>query len=139
MLVNAFIGRPREPSDAELAEELGLTKPLWDRLLAALAKEYNSDVQEWNSYSPKAGWSLKVNHKQRAIVYLSPSRGGFMASFALGDKAVQAARQCGLPKRALELINHAKRYAEGTAVRIDVCGAEDVAIVEKLTAVKLKN
>jgi len=139
MLTNVFVGKTKEPSDAELTAELGSAKPFWDRLLATLATQYRSDVREWSSYSPKAGWSLKVKHDQRTILYLSPSRGCFMASFALGDKAVKAAQQSGLPQRALDMINHAKRYAEGTAVRIDVFGTKEVAIVEKLAAIKLKN
>ena len=139
MLANAFVGKSQEPSEAELAMELGSAKPFWDRLLATLATQYRSNVREWSSYSPKARWSLKVKHDQRTIVYLSPSRGCFTASFALGDKAVKAAQQSGLPQRALDMIKDAKRYAEGTAVRIDVYGTKDVAVVEKLAAIKLKN
>lgn len=139
MLVNAFIGKQEEPSDTEVAKELGSTKPFWDRLLDNLEERCDCDGREWNSYSRKAGWSLKVKRKDRTIVYLSPSRGCFMASFALGDRAVKAARQAKLPPNAIELIDHAKRYAEGTAVRIDVHGSKDVAIVEKLAAIKLKN
>lgn len=139
MLVNAFIGKPEEPNEADVAAELGSTKPYWDRLLEALRKSCDCDGREWNSYSRKAGWSLKVKHKDRTIVYLSPSRGCFMASFALGDKAVKAARQAGLPPSAVALIDHAKRYAEGTAVRIEIHGSKDVAVVEKLAAIKLKN
>jgi hypothetical protein len=82
---------------------------------------------------------LKVKCKQRTILYLTPSRAGFMASFALGDNAVKMAREAGLPKSALAVIDHAKRYAEGTAVRIDVHGSKDVAVVEELAAIKLKN
>ena len=139
MLTNAFVGKLEEPSEAELATELGSTKPFWDRLLSTLAKKYDSNVQEWSSYSRKAGWSLKVKHKERTILYLTPSRGCFMASFALGEKAIQAARQGGLPARALELIRQAKRYAEGTAVRVEVHGTKDIAVVEKLAAIKLEN
>lgn len=139
MLVNAFIGKQEEPSDSEVEKELGSTKPYWDRLLAALTEHCDCDGREWNSYSRKAGWSLKVKRKDRTIVYLSPSRGCFMASFALGDNAVKAARQAKLPASALTLLDHAKRYAEGTAVRIEVHGSKDVAVVEKLAAIKLKN
>ena len=59
------------------------------------------------------------------------------ASFALGDKAVAAARASGLPKRVVKIIDEAKKYAEGTAVRIDVNGPEDVAVVKTLAAIKL--
>jgi hypothetical protein len=135
-LTNAFIGKPKKPTESELASELGPSKALWDELVDDLAKEYRL-AREWNCYSKKAGWALRLKRGDRNIVYLSPLRGCFRASFALGDKAVQAARQCGLPLRAIEVINEAKRYAEGTAVRIDVQGTEDVGIVKKLAAIKL--
>ena len=139
MTGNAFIGRLEKPSDEELVEQLSAAKKLWDGLLAGLRTDDQTLTQEWNSYSPKAGWSLRVKHRDRIIVYLSPGRGSFMASFALGDRAVAAARTCGLPRQAIQIINEAKRYAEGTAVRIDVKGSKDVLIVRKLATVKREN
>ncbi|MGD0350146.1 MAG: DUF3788 domain-containing protein [Verrucomicrobiota bacterium] len=137
MLPNAFIGKPQKPTDAELAAALGTAKALWDQLLASLANEHNLTVQEWNSYSRKAGWSLRLKLKERNILYLAPCQGCFFASFALGDKAVQAARQSGLPQSVVKIINEAKRYAEGTAVRIEIKKAKDIETVTKLAGIKL--
>ncbi len=139
MVVNAFIGKTGEPTEDELAAELGPAKAVWDRLLAELADEQKLVTREWNSYSRKAGWSLRLKREKRNIVYLSPGRGCFMAAFALGDKAVQAARESKLPKPVIDIINEAKRYAEGTAVRLDIRGLEDIAAVKKLAAIKLEN
>lgn len=139
MPANAFIDKPKMPTDAELTAALGPAKALWDQLLAGLTERCKIDVQEWNSYSRKAGWSLRLQHKRRNIVYLSPCRGCFRASFALGDKAVQAARESGLPASVIKIIGEAKRYAEGTAVRIEVKTAKDIAVVEKLAVAKLAN
>jgi hypothetical protein len=139
MLPNVFIGKAKKPSESELAAELGPAKALWDQIVADLEEEQKIDGQEWNSYSKKAGWSLRLKHKERNIVYLSPHRGCFTASFALGDKAVEAARQGGLPPQVLKIIHEAKRYAEGTAVRIEVKAGKDLAVVKKLAAVKLEN
>jgi hypothetical protein len=139
MLTNAFIGKPEQPSDRELAIELGPSKALWDQLLTKLAKECDIRSHEWKSYSREAGWSLKVKREQRTILYLSPSRGSFMASFALGDKAIQAARQSTLPQRVVRIIDEAKRYAEGTALRIHVSRAEDIEVIKKLAKAKLEN
>ena len=139
MLANAFADKSKKPTDAELTAALGPAMALWDQLLAGLAERCSIDVQEWNSYSRKAGWSLRLQHKKRNIVYLSPCRGCFRASFALGDKAVQAARESGLPASVIRIIDQAKRYAEGTAVRIEVKAAKDIAVVEKLAVVKLAN
>jgi len=108
-------------------------------LVAELAEENGIDMQEWNTYSKKAGWSLRLKHKDCVIVNLSPHRGCFTASFALGDKAVQAARQSGLSPQVINIIDEAKRYAEGTAVRVEVKGIRDVASVKRLAAAKLEN
>lgn len=140
MLPNAFIGKPEQPTDDELTAELGRpARALWDRLLAGLAGQHEVDIQEWKSYSRKAGWALCLRRGKRAIVYLSPSRGGFMASFALGGKAIEAARKSGLPVRVITIIDEARHYAEGTAVRIDVKAAGDVRVIEKLAAAKIEN
>ncbi|HEY2017755.1 MAG TPA: DUF3788 domain-containing protein [Bryobacteraceae bacterium] len=139
MPLNAFIGKAEAPTEQDLALELGESKPLWDRLLSELAQEQKLVTREWNSYSRKAGWSLRLKREKRNILYLSPEHGSFTASFALGDKAIAAARQSKLPERVIRIINEAKRYAEGTGVRIEVKASSDIAVVRKLTAVKLAN
>jgi hypothetical protein len=58
--------------------------------------------------------------------YISPSTGCLHACLASGDKAVAAARQSKLPPGTLKVIDQAKRYPEGTAVRIEIHGAEDI-------------
>jgi len=137
MLPNAFIDKPKKPTAAELTAALGPARALWNQLLARLADEHNLTVQEWNSYSRKAGWSLRLKHKDRNILYLTPCEGCFFVSFALGDKAVQAARQSGLPPGVIKTINEARRYAEGTGVRIEMKKPKDVELVKQLAAIKL--
>ena len=58
-----------------------------------------------------------------------------MASFALGDKAVKAARQSALPERVIKTIDEAN--GGGTPVRLDVKGSKDITIVRKHAAIKL--
>ncbi len=136
---NAFMGKLAKPSGAELDAALGASKVLWDQLVTALRSDTPALTPEWNSYSPKAGWSLRLKKRDRNIVYLSPQRRGFMASFALGPKAVALARAGPFPWRVIQIIDEAKRYAEGTVVRIQVKEAEDVGIVRRLTEIKLRN
>src|SRR4051794_35742499 len=119
MIPNAFIGKERQPTDQELTAELGRkAKAVWDQLIAELVDEFDLATKEWNSYSRNAGWALRLKRENRNILYLSPCRGSFVVSFALGDRAVEAARQSRLPERAMQVIAEAKRYAEGTAVRM---------------------
>jgi len=72
-------------------------------------------------------------------VYLGPRDGWFLAAFALGDRAVAAAKQSKLPAAVLKMIAEAKRYVEGTAVRIEVKEPSDVAVVKTLARIKVEN
>ena len=137
MKPNVFIGKKEEPTPAELFAALGKSKKLWDELVSAVADI--APAQEWSSYSMKAGWSLKLKKKDRTILYLTPCAGSFRASFALGDKAIKIAQESPFPKSMLNLIKEAKKYAEGTAVRVEVNTTEDVATVKQLAAIKSAN
>jgi hypothetical protein len=136
---NAFIGKLKRPTAAELSEALGASKLAWDRLVADMAREYQVVEQAWNSYSPKFGWSMRLKRGKRNIVHLAPCRQYFRVLFILGDKALRAARECGLSQRAMKLIDEAPRYPEGTGVTIDVKGNKDIPTIKKLAKVKLEN
>ncbi len=138
MAENAFIGRTEAPSEQEIAAALGRARPRWERLVAELAAEHGLVTREWHSYSRKSGWYLRLKRGDRNILYLSPnSGGGFTAALMLGAKALEAARQSGLPPQVLEILDSAKRYAEGTAVRLEVARAGDIASVKKLVGAKI--
>ncbi len=139
MATNAFIGKLAKPTEAQLAATLGASKKLWDALVAGLSEELELDGQEWNSYSPKTGWALRLKRKKRNIIYLAPLRGSFRVALILGDKAIKAARQSGLPKPVLKMIAEAKRYPEGTAIRIQVSDEKDIGIIKALAAIKVQN
>ena len=139
MPTNAFIERRKKPEDPDLAAALGPAKLLWDKLIAAAADELDVVDQEWKSSSPKYGWSLRLKRNKRNILYLGPSRGGFNVALILGDKAKKAARKSGLPVRVLKIFDEARRYPEGTGIRMEVKKASDIDIVKKLMAIKLEN
>ena len=139
MSPNAFIGKTEQPTDRELTAALGTARATWDQLLADLDRELGVNVHEWNSYSPKAGWSLRVKRKARTIVWLGPREGCFIAAFVLGDKAMQAARAGKLPQRIVKIMNEAPKYPEGTGIRIPVKTPKDIATVKTLAAIKIAN
>jgi hypothetical protein len=139
MSPNAFIGKTKQPTDRELTAALGAARAPWDQLLADLDRELGVNVHEWNSYSPKAGWSLRVKRKTRTIVWLGPRAGSFIAAFILGDKAMQAARASKLPQRIVKIMNEAPKYPEGTGIRIPVKTPKDLAAVKALAAIKIAN
>lgn len=137
-LPNAFLGQKSPPSGEELAVQLGPAMDIWKELLVWLARQ--GVVQaEWKSVSPEYGWSLCPVLKKRTIAYLSPCQGCFRVAFVLGDRAVAAARTSGLSRDLLKQLAGARRYAEGTGLRITVRTARDLAPVRKLVEIKLQN
>jgi hypothetical protein len=136
---NAFIGRTTPPTEADVATALGRAKPVWDQLIAELGSRYDVGVQEWKSYSPKAGWSLRLKRRGRTIVWMAPAAGSFQAIVILGDRAVADARQAGLSAKLLRLLDDAPRYPEGTGLRLVIKTERDLAAVRTLVAVKLRN
>src|SRR5206468_12597255 len=102
MTPNAFIGRTKAPGDEELSAELGAARGLWDQLVGELGL-----TGEWHSYSVKAGWSLRLKSGKRTVVYLTPCRGCFRVSFAMGEKAIAAAKEAGLPASVVKILDEA--------------------------------
>jgi hypothetical protein len=118
---------------------LGNSWVLWKQLVAELKEELKLDGEEWSSSGLKYGWSFRLQVKKRNIVYLGPRSGAFMASFVLGDKAIAVARKSNLPAYVLKMIAAAKRYGEGTPVRIEVSKPEDLVPVKTLAKIKVEN
>lgn len=137
--LNAFAGKTDAPNAQELTLALGPTKALWDKLVDRLQRKHEVNGQEWGSYSPKAGWSLRLKCKERIILYLIPLHGSFQAALVLGDRAVKIAREAKLPKSVLKTIAEARRYAEGTGIRIAATEPEDIATIEELALIKIEN
>ena len=134
---NAFIGHAAAPADDELSAALGSTRPLWDQVFLALADQFGLSEKEWTSYSPKAGWSVRVKKGKRNILYLTPCRNCFRVAFILGGKAVQTARENRLPARVLRLIDQGVTYPEGLGIRWEVKSPKDLPPIQALTAIKL--
>lgn len=139
MIENAFIGKLTQPTPKELAAKLGPSKELWNQLVSEIVKECGITDREWNCYSPKAGWSLRLKQKKRNIIYLSPCNGSFRVAFVLGEKAMRVARNTEFPANFTKLIAEAPKYPEGSAIRFEVTSADDIAIVKQLAKIKAEN
>lgn len=139
MLENAFIGRTIKPTEADLGAALGAAKASWDELLAGLAAELDANVHEWKCHSPKWGWSLRVLRHKRTIVWLSPGRGGFDVLFILGERAMPAARAAKLSQAAMQALDAAPKYPEGTGVRFVVRSPRSLGVLRQLAGIKVAN
>jgi uncharacterized protein DUF3788 len=130
---SAFLERGAPPGEKDLDLALGGSRGLWDRLLAALASEAPV-VGKWSFSGKSHGWLLRVMRGRRTVVYLIPSPGRFVASFALSGKACEAARASDLPRAVMTMIEDAPIDAEGRNVRIEVRAASDLAVVLKVAS-----
>ncbi len=137
-LPNAFIGSKTPPSERQVTAALGPSAAAWKELIAWLGVQGIAG-KEWKSVAPKYGWALCPALNKRNILYLGPCEACLRVSFVLGEKAVAAARDSDLPKAVLKEITEAKRYAEGTGIRLFVRTAKDLAPIKKLVAIKLAN
>ena len=139
MTLSVFSDKSRLPQDDDLAATLGSTFVFWNELKGLIGSKFAPLSVEWGYASKKTGWGLRLKREKRTILYMTPREGYFMASFALGEKAVKAAHESDLPISVLKAIDSAKKYAEGRGVRLEVRSAEDVRNVEQLAIIKMAN
>ena len=137
--MSVFDDKSKPPRDDDLAATLGNTFVFWNELKRLIASRFAPLSIEWGFSSKKTGWGLRLKQEKRTILYMTPCEGYFMASFALGERAVKAAHESDLPVSVLEVIDNAKKYAEGRGVRLEVRSAEDVRNVGKLAIIKMAN
>ena len=139
MALSAFDDTSRGPSDRQVADALGDVNDLWDGLRAEIASRFDPIAEDWTFSGKQWGWSLRLKHKKRAVLYMTPSDGLFFVGFALGVQAVAAAQEAGLPKRLLEIIEGSQKYAEGRAVRLEVTTPAGVDWAVILAEIKMAN
>jgi hypothetical protein len=139
MSLSAFDDKSKPPQNDDLAATLGSTFVLWNELKRLIALRFSPLSIEWGFASKKTGWGLRLKREKRTILYMTPCKGYFLVSFALGEKAVKAAHESDLPISIVRIIDSAKKYAEGKGVRLEVRSGEDVRNVEKLAVIKMAN
>lgn len=130
----AFEDETKIPDDKALAKGLGVSKALWDEIVAHIAAAHGPVTEAWGFYK---AWSLRLKRKDRTILYLLPGEGSFRCAFVFGGKATEAARQAKLPKAVLKAIDEAPVYAEGRGFRLEVRTPRDVEAVKTLAAIKM--
>jgi len=133
--VGAFQDPSTPPAERELAAALGAADPLWRRFTRSVRVSCGPLVDEW-SFSKAFGWTLRLKQPGRVLVYLTPCESGFLASFALGEKACLAARDAKIPAVMLSIIDAAPRYSEGRGVRIPVRTISDLDGVLTIADIK---
>ena len=139
MALSALDAKPHPPTEEELVAMLGSAYAHWKDLKKRIASQFTPLSIGWGFSSKATGWGLRLKQEKRAVLYMTPCKGYFLASFALGEKAVKAAKTNGLPASVQSVIDNARKYAEGRGVRLEVRNARDVQNIEKLAQIKMAN
>ena len=138
MALSFFDDKSTPPTDPALDAALGATRDLWRDLKKRIALRFPPIDEVWGFASKSTGWGLRLKQGERTILYMTPCEGYFLASFALGEKAVKVAQDSKLPRAVLNVIDRAPRYAEGRGVRLEIRKARDLAAIETLALAKMQ-
>jgi hypothetical protein len=133
---SAFDEKTEPPDDAALAQVLGRSKAHWDAILRHVESIDGATV-EWKFYGKKHGWQVKALRKKKALIYLIPHQGSFLAGMALDDQAVEAVRDSSLPSALVEEIVASKSAPEGRPARVEVETKAQAELVRRLLSIKL--
>ncbi len=135
--MDAFHDKSRTPTDADVEAALGPSIGLWGALKARLALQFDPLQATWSWAGKSHGWSLRLAHRDRAILYLAPLDRRFRASLALPERAMPAALRADLPGPLREALAGAPTYPEGRAIRIEVAAERDVDSVITLARIRM--
>ena len=134
--LSVFTDKAHAPTAAELRADLGPAHDAWTAVIEGVSSRIPDVTQLWGFTSKSTGWGLRLRHGERVLLYMTPANGRFLASLALGEKAVGAARKAKLPRSLLAAIEAAPRYVEGRGVRIEVETADAVPSLAALVGIK---
>ncbi len=139
MALSAFDDKSQEPQREELTTVLAGAVIPWDAIIGEMKERFGPLSEDWVFSGKKWGWALRLKHKKRAILYMTPCQAFIVVGFALGQKALDAAHRAGLPEAILSVIDSGQKYAEGRAVRLEIRTIEDVEGVVQVALVKMAN
>ena len=132
---SAFTDKAKKPTERELLSVLGESVSLWEEFAQHIREQHAPISEEWRFYK---SWHLRLKRKARTVCYLFAEKDQFTVAFVFGEKAVAAARESKLPKRIMDSIEQARRYAEGRGFYVECRKASDLKHLHTLTAIKMK-
>lgn len=111
-----FIDKSVKPDNQMLAEVLGTSYKLWEKIKSSLINDYGKLDEDWKYYGQKIGWTLKLLYKKRNLFFFTPYEKYFQIAFVFGDKAVAVVGQSDLSLTIIDEIKNARKYAEGERI-----------------------
>ncbi|HEX2833991.1 MAG TPA: DUF3788 family protein [Thermoanaerobaculia bacterium] len=139
MALSIFDDKTKPPTDSDVANALGSAAQAWLALKASVIAAHGDMREEWGFTAKSTGWGLRLKQRDRTILYMTPCCEHFLVSFVLGDRAVRAAHERGLPDAILDTLDSARKYAEGRGIRLEVRNAAELPPIEALVAIKVEH
>jgi hypothetical protein len=134
---SAFVDKSGAPARDALEAVLGAAYRWWEALQLRLAIDHDPLLADWTFSGRRNGWTLRLKHRDRPIVYLTPLAGRFRANLAIPERAMTAALEADLPEAVRAIVASAPAYVEGRAVRFEVASEDDVAAVLRLAQIRM--
>ncbi len=134
-----FNDKSEKPTEKMLKESLGNSYKHWNSIKGFLVDQFETINEEWKYYNPKSGWVLKVLLKKRNLFFFFAYDKYFRVAFVFGEKAYKIILKSDLPKKIIDEIKGAIKYAEGRGIRIEVKSQKDVDIIKQLIKIKVEN
>lgn len=113
------------PDESKLEQVLGEMYDGYQEILTMTER----CPREWKYYGKKFGWQLKVMHKWKTLLYLSPLKGSFRVGLAVRDDEREALLNSSLPPKVKQELTAAKKYPEGYPLRFLVKRESDMKSV----------
>ncbi len=139
MDTNPFTDKKTTPSKAALGKAVGTKLKYWEEIVGFVHAAYPNGKDEWNYPGVKYGWSFRIKDKKRAIIYLLPRPGYFLAALVFGQKAMDEIMQSRVDQSLKDELAAATLYAEGRGIRIPVKNAKQLTDIKTLIRIKLSH
>jgi len=131
--------KSQEPAQKELHQLLGKSSEFLIARDDFLELEFGKINFLWKFYTKKSGWTRKAMLKKRNLFLLTPKQNEFWITFVFGERAVETVEESDLPENIKSSLREAKKYMEGSRLRVDVENEQDLETVKKLLKIKVEN
>lgn len=136
MVTGPLLDRDRPPTQLELTECVGATRPLWERLVGWIEATY-AVAGEPLFFGRESGWVLRFRRGGKALVTLLPlADGGFQALVVVGPSAWESVAGAPLSPAIRAAWEAAKPYPDGRWLWPRVTDAAVAEDIERLVAIK---
>lgn len=132
-----FMDKLVKPSSGELKKALGNTFNLWQTLAEFTEKSKINSTSEWNFSSAKYGWNYRISDKKRVLIYLLPRDKFFKVAFVFSQKATDKIIKSDISEKIKTKLLHAKVFAEGRGIRIEIKDPSLIEDIKKLIQIKI--